>query len=98
MKFGTYYRDQDGMDYAMARRYGSGTGSFVTPDPVGNAAADRNQPTTWNRYAYSAGDPVNNRDRTGRVIEFPGAEYCTQNPDDPECSDPCQPRCLNWRY
>ena len=55
MKFGTYYRDQDGMDYAMARRCSSGTGSFVTPDPAGNAASYQMIPRTWNRYSYAAG-------------------------------------------
>jgi RHS repeat-associated protein len=32
-KFGSYYRDMPGQDYAMARYYSASTGSFWSPDP-----------------------------------------------------------------
>jgi RHS repeat-associated protein len=65
-KFGTYFRDGVGQDYAMARYYGSGTGRFWSPDPSGVKAARPGKPTSWNRYAYVLGDPVNRFDPSGR--------------------------------
>jgi len=69
-KFGTYFRDGVGQDYAMARYYGSGTGRFWSPDPyvATNGGNDPADPQSWNRYAYVQGDPVNNLDPTGRYL------------------------------
>ncbi len=39
-KFGTYYRDPNGDDYAMARTYQGNGGRFATADPAGIGAAD----------------------------------------------------------
>jgi RHS repeat-associated protein len=63
-KFGTYFRDMVGQDYADQRYYGSGTGRFWTVDPGGSA--NRGNPASWNRYAYVNGDPINRFDPTGR--------------------------------
>jgi len=55
-KFGTYYRDQTGLDYADQRYYQSQWGRFATVDP---ARDGRN----W--YAYANGDPVLYSDPSG---------------------------------
>jgi hypothetical protein len=36
----------------------------MTPDPYRNSGR-LNEPQSWNRYAYTAGDPVNRLDATG---------------------------------
>ena len=64
-KFGTYFRDTAGQDYADQRYYGSGTGRFWSADPAGKKAADASNPTSWNRYAYAHGDPINLMDPNG---------------------------------
>ena len=82
-KFGTYFRDTIGQDYADQRYYGSGTGSFFTPDPGGIKTADPTDPGSWNRYAYVGGDPLNYRDPAGTSREDPN--FCDIYPDDPSC-------------
>ena len=64
-KFGTYFRDGPGQDYADQRYYDSIKGRFWSPDPGGLATADPKNPGTWNRYAYVNGDPINFADSTG---------------------------------
>ena len=64
-KFGTYYRDNTGLDYAMNRYYHSGHGRFVTPDPA--APGDPANPQSWNLYSYVEGDPINLNDPDGLV-------------------------------
>ena len=64
-RFGTYYRDFVGQDYADQRYYNSIGGRFLTPDPGGIRTADPKNPGSWNRYAYANGDPVNRNDPTG---------------------------------
>lgn len=39
-------------------------GRFLTPDPFGGSA-NRANPSTFNRYAYVAGDPINSNDPSG---------------------------------
>jgi RHS repeat-associated protein len=68
-KFGTYFRDGVGQDYAMARYYGAGTGRFWSPDPGGIKTADPGTPPSWNRYGYVNGDPVNHTDRHGLLVD-----------------------------
>ena len=63
-KFGTYVRDNSTQDYADQRYYGPGTGRFHTPDPYLNSAG-AGDPTSWNRYAYVQGDPMNGADPSG---------------------------------
>src|SRR5271157_5690942 len=58
-KFGTYFRDAVGQDYAEQRYYNGSLGRFWTVDPGGIKTAHLGNPFTWNRYAYANGDPVN---------------------------------------
>jgi RHS repeat-associated protein len=88
-KFGTYFRDGPGQDYAEQRYYNNGTGRFWSVDPGGVATADASTPITLNRYAYTNGDPVNFNDRHGLLAEGPTAEWCIAHPDDPACYAPC---------
>jgi len=64
-KFGTYFRDAVGQDYADQRYYNAGLGRFWSPDPKGKGAADPSNPASWNLYSYVNGDPVNSSDPTG---------------------------------
>jgi len=63
-KFGTYFRDAVGQDYADQRYYSGNTGSFWSPDPSMDNV-DYSNPTTWNAYTYVNGDPVNANDPSG---------------------------------
>ena len=63
-KFGTYFRDMVGQDYADQRYYGANTGAFFSPDPSMDNV-DYSNPGTWNAYAYVNGDPVNTNDPSG---------------------------------
>jgi RHS repeat-associated protein len=47
------------------RFYASTYGRFNTPDPY-KASGFTTDPASWNRYAYTRGDPINRVDRTGR--------------------------------
>ena len=61
-KFGTYFRDSVGQDYADQRYYNAGMGRFWSVD---SGAVDATNPATWNRYGYAGGDPVNYYDPSG---------------------------------
>ena len=64
-KFTGYFRDAEtGLDYADQRFHNPGTGRFMTADPY-MASGGPADPGSWNRYAYTRGDPVNRVDRTG---------------------------------
>jgi len=72
VKFGTYTRDSyTGLDYADQRFYASTYGRFSTPDPyaAGGASSGNSSnpsdPVSWNRYAYTGGDPINRSDPGG---------------------------------
>ena len=64
-KFATYFRDTVGLDYAEQRYYNSSLGRFWSVDPGGIRTAHPGNPTSWNRYGYVNGDPVNFGDRRG---------------------------------
>jgi len=64
-KFATYFRDTVGLDYAEQRYYNSSLGRFWSVDPGGIRTAHPGNPTSWNRYAYVNGDPVNFQDPHG---------------------------------
>ena len=93
IKFATYLRDgESGLDYAMNWYYSSGTGGFLTADPMisSNALV---LPGNWNRYTYVGDGPINKTDPLG---------FCSPD-DDPPCyssnpiasgSDPTNPDCL----
>jgi RHS repeat-associated protein len=64
-KFTGYLRDAEtGLDYAKNRYHDPGTGRFMTPDPY-IASVGPTDPGSWNRYAYTRGDPVNRVDPRG---------------------------------
>ena len=78
-KFTGYFRDSEtGFDYANNRYHNPGTGRFLTSDPYQNSAGPTD-PGSWNRYAYTRGDPVNRYDPTG--LED------SDDPDDGDCND-----------
>lgn len=64
MKFATYWRENNGLDYAQNRYYSSVYGRFTTPDPY-RASGGPADPGSWNRYAYVQGDPINFNDPSG---------------------------------
>ena len=89
-KFGTYFRDSIGVDYADQRYYDWGIGRFMTPDPGGVATADPRNPGSWNRYGYVNGDPVNFNDPTGRNAFMAGIGNCGSGwASDASLSGPC---------
>jgi RHS repeat-associated protein len=76
LKFATYTRDSyTGFDYADQRFYASTYGRFNTPDPFRSSAKLRN-PLSWNRYSYTAGDPINRNDPSGLLFDDAGYDNC----------------------
>ena len=64
-KFTGYFRDSaTGLDYANQRYHQPGMGRFMTADPY-QASAGPADPGSFNRYAYTRGDPVNRTDARG---------------------------------
>ena len=57
--------------YAKARYYHPRIGRFLSVDPVGG---NQEQPQTWNRYAYTLGNPLRLIDSNG-TVEFEADEY-----------------------
>jgi RHS repeat-associated protein len=55
-----------GLDYADQRYHNPGTGRFMTPDHYRGSPAE---PSSFNRYAYVGGDPINRTDPTGQCGE-----------------------------
>ena len=57
-KFTGQVRDSEtGMDFFLARYYGSAVGRFTSPDPM-NLGADPTDPQSWNAYAYVRNNPL----------------------------------------
>ena len=71
--FGTYVQDESGLLYADQRYYTAGFGRFMTADRS-NANIDYGNPVSWNRYAYTNGDPVNGMDPTGQDDDPPSPD------------------------
>jgi RHS repeat-associated protein len=69
-KFGTYHRDQTGLDYADQRYYDSAIGRFLTSDPY-EASGGAAEPGSWGRGPYVEADPINLMDPTGEVGRCP---------------------------
>jgi len=93
-KFATYTRDSyTGFDYANQRFFASTNGRFNTSDQYMAKAKGANDPATpssWNRYAYVLGDPVNNADPQGLFV----------TPCDWDCYGPggCMPVSIDGVY
>jgi RHS repeat-associated protein len=83
-KFGTYFRDAVGQDYADQRYYGSGTGAFLTADRMRGSIGN---PGSLNRYGYAGNDPVNNWDPSG-MGDCPAGQVCVFDNDEGGGSDP----------
>jgi RHS repeat-associated protein len=62
--FANYYRDSTGLDYADQRYFGPNVGRFVSADDsyLNESVAI---PSSWNRYTYVEGDPINFVDPEG---------------------------------
>jgi hypothetical protein len=67
----------------VSEYYSSFMGRFIVPDPAGGRVVDPPNPARWNRYAYAAGDPVNESDPSG--LDDRKVSYCDVYPDDPSC-------------
>ena len=102
VKFATYHRDSTGLDYANQRYYDARVGRFLTADPY-VASGGPADPGSWNRYAYTRGDPVNRYDPQGLYDYIapaqpppespgpqpdPGADYCSLFPNYAGCQAP----------
>ncbi len=62
-KFTGHERDaESGLDHTLHRKYASNLGRWHSPDPV---RGEPSNPQSWNRYAYTAGNPVNRVDPSG---------------------------------
>ena len=70
--FATYVQDESGLMYADQRFYNPGFGRFMTAGRS-NANIDYGSSTSWNRYVYTNGDPVNDEDPDGRGT---GTQVC----------------------
>jgi RHS repeat-associated protein len=82
--FASYWRDSaTGLDYANNRYYSNAYGRFMTPDPYASSGG-ASDPQSWNRYAYTRGDPVNRYDPAGTDDCGPGWET------DASLSGPCE--------
>jgi RHS repeat-associated protein len=71
LRFTAHERDTDGtdhsqdLDYMHARYYRAGAGRFLTVDPI---LGSPGRPQTWNRYSYTANNPMKYVDPTGAVF------------------------------
>jgi RHS repeat-associated protein len=67
-----------GIDPAINREYEYGLGRWLSPDPLGQAAANPANPQSWNRYAYVMNNPTTYSDPLGLL-----------GPNDCVASAPC---------
>ena len=82
--FATYWEDSvTGLDYANNRYYSNAYGRFMTPDPY-QASGGPSDPQSWNRYAYTRGDPVNRFD-PGGLDDCPAGSAPGPNGDGTVC-------------
>jgi len=71
--FGTHMftgheRDKEtGLDYMLARYYGSSLSRFLSTDPGDDTYLDA--PQSWNKYSYVRNNPVNATDPNGQWVE-----------------------------
>ena len=89
-KFTGYFRDAEtSLDYAKNRYHQPGMGRFMSPDPY-TASVGPRDPGSWNRYAYTRGDPVNRLDPSG--LDDCGADFCHTH-EEPGEGPPSGPSC-----
>lgn len=81
-KFATYFRDAGGLDYADQRYYTAVMVRFMTADPY-IASAGVSEPSSWNRYGYVGGDPINRVDPRGLDWWDPSTNTLHGDPDPP---------------
>jgi RHS repeat-associated protein len=86
-KFATYFRDGVGQDYARQRYYNASLGRFWSVDPGGIKTAHPSNPTSWNRYAYVNGDPINFNDPRGLDTTCAPGYFWTGEGCDPGSGD-----------
>ena len=72
-KFAGMYRDDTGLDYAMARYYDNARGQFLSEDPVfweigqtPDGKAILSDPQSQNSYSWARDNPIINKDPNGR--------------------------------
>lgn len=65
---------ETGLDYFVARYYGSNLGRFMTPDPQFVQSRMFGDPQSWNLYGYVRNNPLRFIDPTGEAIELIGTE------------------------
>ena len=100
-KFGTYTRDTTGLDYADQRYMVPGGGKFLTADPAGWKSVDIKNPASWNRYAYTHGDPINSSDPSGTMLcanWYYFLQSTGQNTDDIGLMGNCGPGLANMNF
>jgi RHS repeat-associated protein len=84
VKFATYTRDSaTGLDYADQRYYASTFGRYMTPDPARSSAVP-GDPESWNRFAYTRGDPTNRFDPLGLDDSDRECQFVSDGPGDCE--------------
>src|SRR5271165_5778963 len=64
-----------GLQYADQRYYASNFGRFMSSDRY-KASGRAKDPGSWNRYAYTRGDPANRFDPSGRFDCDPEDDDC----------------------
>ena len=59
-----------GLDYMMARYYGSSLSRFLSTDPVATIRKNLGNPQRWNRYVYSLNSPLTLLDPDGQDAQL----------------------------
>jgi RHS repeat-associated protein len=89
-QFTGHERDSEtGLDFMQARYYANVQGRFISPDPVGHAWADENDPQSWNLYSYTRNNPLAYTDPEGLRYKL-----CDPNG---KCSDHSDANVDEWR-
>jgi RHS repeat-associated protein len=70
--FTGHERDSEtGLDYMLARYYGSSLGRYLSTDPVSDSVSSA-APQTWNRYSYVRNNPLSRIDPNGETDIYIG--------------------------